>query len=183
MPFKNAARICTSRGSGDSFARSNSACMSFSIMLFRSNPCLLARPRLSPNLHVFDADLCGTERRERGIRRFPGRDWPSVTEEDVFSVTGVPQRVTPAAGTKGGVAALGGTGEAMRYLHLRAVGSRAGRGVTVAKRPTEPGWRNWQTQRTQNPPRATSWGFDPPSRHHTMFSATSSLQMIFEGEG
>src|ERR1700733_8001415 len=27
-----------------------------------------------------------------------------------------------------------------------------------------PGWRNWQTQRTQNPPRATSWGFDPPSR-------------------
>ena len=28
-----------------------------------------------------------------------------------------------------------------------------------------PGWRNWQTQRTQNPPRATSWGFDPPSRH------------------
>jgi hypothetical protein len=29
----------------------------------------------------------------------------------------------------------------------------------------EPGWRNWQTQRTQNPPRATSWGFDPPSRH------------------
>ncbi len=30
----------------------------------------------------------------------------------------------------------------------------------------EPGWRNWQTQRTQNPPRATSWGFDPPSRHH-----------------
>jgi hypothetical protein len=53
----------------------------------------------------------------------------------------------------------------MRYLHLRAVGSRAGRGVTVAKRPTEPGWRNWQTQRTQNPPRATSWGFDPPSRH------------------
>ena len=30
----------------------------------------------------------------------------------------------------------------------------------------KPGWRNWQTQRTQNPPRATSWGFDPPSRHH-----------------
>jgi probable rRNA maturation factor len=29
-----------------------------------------------------------------------------------------------------------------------------------------PGWRNWQTQRTQNPPRVTSWGFDPPSRHH-----------------
>ena len=30
-----------------------------------------------------------------------------------------------------------------------------------------PGWRNWQTQRTQNPPRATSWGFDPPSRHQS----------------
>jgi hypothetical protein len=28
-----------------------------------------------------------------------------------------------------------------------------------------PGWRNWQTQRTQNPPIARSWGFDPPSRH------------------
>src|ERR1700733_2187332 len=32
-----------------------------------------------------------------------------------------------------------------------------------------PGWRNWQTQRTQNPPRATSWGFDPPSRHHLKY--------------
>ena len=30
----------------------------------------------------------------------------------------------------------------------------------------KPGWRNWQTQRTQNPPIARSWGFDPPSRHH-----------------
>ena len=29
----------------------------------------------------------------------------------------------------------------------------------------KPGWRNWQTQRTQNPPIARSWGFDPPSRH------------------
>ncbi len=29
-----------------------------------------------------------------------------------------------------------------------------------------PGWWNWQTQRTQNPPTARSWGFDPPSRHH-----------------
>lgn len=28
-----------------------------------------------------------------------------------------------------------------------------------------PGWRNWQTQRTQNPPTFGSWGFDPPSRH------------------
>jgi hypothetical protein len=31
---------------------------------------------------------------------------------------------------------------------------------------SKPGWRNWQTQRTQNPPIARSWGFDPPSRHH-----------------
>jgi hypothetical protein len=31
----------------------------------------------------------------------------------------------------------------------------------------EPGWRNWQTQRTQNPPTFGSWGFDPPSRHHS----------------
>src|SRR5437868_15033503 len=29
-----------------------------------------------------------------------------------------------------------------------------------------PGWRNWQTQRTQNPPDFGPWGFDPPSRHH-----------------
>jgi hypothetical protein len=31
----------------------------------------------------------------------------------------------------------------------------------------EPGWRNWQTQRTQNPPDFGPWGFDSPSRHHT----------------
>ena len=31
--------------------------------------------------------------------------------------------------------------------------------------PTEPGWRNWQTQRTQNPPGFGPWGFDSPSRH------------------
>ena len=29
----------------------------------------------------------------------------------------------------------------------------------------KPGWRNWQTQRTQNPPGFGPWGFDPPSRH------------------
>jgi hypothetical protein len=29
-----------------------------------------------------------------------------------------------------------------------------------------PGWRNWQTQRTQNPPGFGPWGFDSPSRHH-----------------
>src|SRR3981081_99312 len=32
--------------------------------------------------------------------------------------------------------------------------------------PSLPGWRNWQTQRTQNPPTFGSWGFDSPSRHH-----------------
>ena len=30
---------------------------------------------------------------------------------------------------------------------------------------SEPGWRNWQTQRTQNPPGFGPWGFDSPSRH------------------
>jgi len=47
------------------------------------------------------------------------------------------------------------------------------RGKAVVGRPSiklsgelvAPGWRNWQTQRTQNPPIARSWGFDPPSRH------------------
>jgi hypothetical protein len=33
--------------------------------------------------------------------------------------------------------------------------------------PSTPGWRNWQTQRTQNPPTFGSWGFDSPSRHHS----------------
>ena len=35
--------------------------------------------------------------------------------------------------------------------------------------PSKPGWRNWQTQRTQNPPRLiTSWGFDPPPGTRTL---------------
>src|SRR5882724_6233759 len=43
--------------------------------------------------------------------------------------------------------------------------------LTFAPQPSgnpnsRPGWRNWQTQRTQNPPTFGSWGFDPPSRHH-----------------
>jgi hypothetical protein len=37
---------------------------------------------------------------------------------------------------------------------------------SLVRQYSKPGWRNWQTQRTQNPPRATAWGFDPPSRHH-----------------
>src|SRR5579859_3665369 len=39
-----------------------------------------------------------------------------------------------------------------------------------------PGWRNRQTQRTQNPPRATSWGFDPPSRHQDKLHKMNRLQ-------
>src|SRR5277367_5953316 len=31
-----------------------------------------------------------------------------------------------------------------------------------------PGWRNWQTQRTQNPPGFGPWGFDSPSRHQRL---------------
>ena len=33
--------------------------------------------------------------------------------------------------------------------------------------PSLPGWRNWQTQRTQNPPGFGPWGFDSPSRHQS----------------
>jgi hypothetical protein len=35
----------------------------------------------------------------------------------------------------------------------------------LARSRDKPGWRNWQTQRTQNPPGFGPWGFDPPSRH------------------
>ena len=38
-------------------------------------------------------------------------------------------------------------------------------GLNATLQTGQPGWRNWQTQRTQNPPTARSWGFDPPSRH------------------
>jgi hypothetical protein len=34
----------------------------------------------------------------------------------------------------------------------------------------KPGWRNWQTQRTQNPPGFGPWGFDSPSRHQPPIS-------------
>jgi hypothetical protein len=47
---------------------------------------------------------------------------------------------------------------------LVSMGGLGGNRVKLFLR-AKPGWRNWQTQRTQNPPRATSWGFDPPSRH------------------
>lgn len=29
-----------------------------------------------------------------------------------------------------------------------------------------PGWRNWQTRRTQNPVLVREWEFNPPSGHH-----------------
>src|ERR1700731_4530836 len=41
--------------------------------------------------------------------------------------------------------------------------------------PEEPGWRNWQTQRTQNPPTFGSWGFDSPSRHHLSLVVSITL--------
>jgi hypothetical protein len=54
-------------------------------------------------------------------------------------------------------------------------GDRAGalsQGCTLRRRPAtlscglpKPGWRNWQTRRSQKPLSASSWGFDPPSRH------------------
>jgi hypothetical protein len=34
----------------------------------------------------------------------------------------------------------------------------------------KPGWRNWQTQRTQNPPGFGPWGFDSPSRHQPLIT-------------
>lgn len=38
-----------------------------------------------------------------------------------------------------------------------------------------PGWRNWQTRRTQNPVLAREWEFDPPSGHHHFTSAATVL--------
>ena len=43
------------------------------------------------------------------------------------------------------------------------MGSVMGYHVTMAH---VPGWRNWQTRRTQNPVLAREWEFDPPSGHH-----------------
>ena len=56
-------------------------------------------------------------------------------------------------------------------------------GATGAQQGAQqgPGWRNWQTQRTQNPPTARSWGFDPPSRHqqNQCFAKSTHLRMRF----
>src|ERR1700678_1346767 len=46
---------------------------------------------------------------------------------------------------------------------------------TVVHFIIEPGWRNWQTQRTQNPPGFGPWGFDSPSRHHTSTPCNQAL--------
>jgi hypothetical protein len=35
------------------------------------------------------------------------------------------------------------------------------------------------SRQTQNPPRATSWGFDPPSRHHLFSSLNHSLRVAW----
>src|SRR5258708_2252151 len=43
--------------------------------------------------------------------------------------------------------------------------------------PSTPGWRNWQTQRTQNPPDFGPWGFDSPSRHQPLHLC---LVMVYE---
>ena len=40
------------------------------------------------------------------------------------------------------------------------------RNTPATKRSCVPGWRNWQTRRTQNPVLAREWEFDPPSGHH-----------------
>jgi hypothetical protein len=41
-----------------------------------------------------------------------------------------------------------------------------------------PGWRNWQTQRTQNPPTFGSWGFDSPSRHQPSEFVSNNLVQV-----
>src|SRR4051812_42617500 len=43
-----------------------------------------------------------------------------------------------------------------------------------------PGWRNWQTQRTQNPPGFGPWGFDPPFRHHILVNFLMTVCHVFK---
>src|SRR5205807_6997228 len=50
-------------------------------------------------------------------------------------------------------------------LHLPAPNPSINLGTANHLCVFTPGWRNWQTQRTQNPPDFGPWGFDPPSRH------------------
>ena len=67
--------------------------------------------------------------------------WKSV-KTDTFSYTVAHSSFLDEKGTEPT------TGFKVRHLHV------------------EPGWRNWQTQRTQNPPGSGPWGFNSPSRHH-----------------
>ena len=39
-----------------------------------------------------------------------------------------------------------------------------------------PGWRNWQTRRTQNPVLVREWEFDPPSGHQLV----RSVQVVWQ---
>src|SRR4029078_6508149 len=50
--------------------------------------------------------------------------------------------------------------EGLRRLTLIPLHVRSGAPFAM------PGWRNWQTRRTQNPVLAREWEFDPPSGHH-----------------
>ena len=62
-----------------------------------------------------------------------------------------------------------------RIVPLRSCEVKEGSGLTLiwlrvkktrVKKYGMPGWRNWQTRRTQNPVLAREWEFDPPSGHH-----------------
>ena len=45
----------------------------------------------------------------------------------------------------------------------------------------KPGWRNWQTRRTQNPVLVREWEFDPPSGHHR-FTRLRGNRIVREAE-
>jgi hypothetical protein len=47
--------------------------------------------------------------------------------------------------------------------------------LEVAPLDLLPGWRNWQTRRTQNPVLAREWEFDPPSGHQPGWLISTSL--------
>src|SRR6185295_20310709 len=85
-------------------------------------------------------------------------------------------RIAVSSSLPGPVSASGGVD--LRPVHAlrRPPGARRRRIDTPRPPPYHPlppaGVAEWQTQRTQNPPRATSWGFDPPLRHH-LASVTS----------
>src|SRR6266700_5329860 len=54
------------------------------------------------------------------------------------------------------------SGDRLRSVRprIRALASNEALCDTLKAHPPLPGWRNWQTQRTQNPSKATSWGFN-----------------------